>query len=47
MTLPGLILGRSLPHHPRFPAPLQHQVEALHQVLYLIAGCVPELLVGE
>jgi hypothetical protein len=47
MTLTGLLLGLSLPHHPRFPAPLQHQVEALQQVFYLIAGRIPELLVAE
>ena len=43
---PGLILRRLTPH-PRHPALLQRQVDALHQVLYLLDGRFPELLVGE
>jgi hypothetical protein len=45
---PGaLVLGRLTPHQPWHPAFLHHQVDALHQVLYLLDGRLPELLVGE
>jgi hypothetical protein len=47
MPLPSPILGRSLPHEPRHPALLEHQVEAVYQVFYLVDRRVPELLVGE
>jgi hypothetical protein len=47
MILPDLILGCSLPHYPRHAALLEHQVDALYQVFYLIDRRIPELLVGE
>ncbi len=36
-----------LPHQPVHPAPLQREVDALHEVLDLLEGRVPELLVAE
>jgi len=42
-----LVLGRLTPHQTWHPAFLHHQVDALHQVLYLLDGRLPELLVGE
>ncbi len=48
MPLPGgPLLKRSLPHQPWHTALLQHQVEAVYQVFYLVDRRVPELLVGE
>ncbi len=38
---------RLLPHYPRQPAPLQRQIDALYQILELVEGGIPELLVGE
>jgi hypothetical protein len=36
-----------LPHYPWQPALLQRQIHAMYQILELIEGCIPELLVGE
>jgi hypothetical protein len=38
---------RLLPHYPRQPALLQRQIHALYQILELIEGGIPELLVCE
>jgi hypothetical protein len=42
-----LVLRRLTPDQAWHPARLQRQVDALHQVLQLIEGRIPELLVGE
>ena len=45
--LPRYIVGRLLPHYPWQPALLQRQIDAMYQLLELLEGCIPKLLVGE
>lgn len=42
-----ILVGLPTPDQPRYPARLQRQVDALHQVLQLVEGRIPELLVSE
>jgi hypothetical protein len=44
--LPGVAFGR-VPQEPRLTLHLQHQVDALYQVVYLLGRRISQLLVGE
>jgi hypothetical protein len=45
--LPGVAFGRALPQETRLTLHLQHQVDALYQVVYLLGRRMSQLLVGE